>query len=96
MDEKISLRTPAMACCSPGKVATVRQSATREMLSARETQPARASQWLSAGYRGTCSGASRKTRLVTEGRLDQPDLSAIIRELLAEAVATRRKRVGGA
>jgi hypothetical protein len=28
----------------------------------------------------------------TEGRLDAPDRSAIIRELLAEAVAARRKR----
>jgi metal-responsive CopG/Arc/MetJ family transcriptional regulator len=33
---------------------------------------------------------------MTEGRLDQPDRSAIIRELLAEAVAARRKRAGGA
>jgi metal-responsive CopG/Arc/MetJ family transcriptional regulator len=28
----------------------------------------------------------------TEGRLDAPDRSAMIRELLAEAVAARRKR----
>ena len=29
---------------------------------------------------------------ITEGRLDQPDRSAIIRELLAEAIARRMKK----
>jgi metal-responsive CopG/Arc/MetJ family transcriptional regulator len=29
---------------------------------------------------------------LTKGRLDQPDRSAIIRELLAEAIAARRKK----
>jgi metal-responsive CopG/Arc/MetJ family transcriptional regulator len=33
---------------------------------------------------------------LTAGRLDQPDRSAMIRELLAEAVAARRKKAGPA
>jgi len=33
---------------------------------------------------------------ITVGRLDRPDRSTIIRELIAEGLAARRKKAGGA